>query len=81
MIDIMELICDLFYSHFVKNKIGNPVTFSKLARVFEKEMNFKFTDIYKKRDYVFKRKAIKPTEFLNELIISIKIESKNREYL
>lgn len=59
-----------------KNKIGNPVNFSELARVFEKGMNFKFVDIYKKRDDVFKRKATKLTEFLNELIIAIKIESK-----
>ena len=81
MIDIMELICGLFYSRSVKNKIGNPVNFSELARVFEKGMNFKFADIYKKRDDVFKRKATKLTEFLNELIIAIKIESKNRGYL
>lgn len=81
MIDIMELICGLFYSHSVKNKIGNPVNFSELARVFEKGINFKFADIYKKRDDVFKRKATKLTEFLNELIIAIKIESKNRGYL
>ena len=81
MIDIMELICGLFYSHSVKNKIGNPVNFSELARIFEKGMNFKFADIYKKRDDVFKRKATKLTEFLNELIIAIKIESKNRGYL
>lgn len=81
MIDIMELICGLFYSHSVRNKIGNPVNFSELARIFEKGMNFKFADIYKKRDDVFKRKATKLTEFLNELIIAIKIESKNRGYL
>lgn len=81
MIDIMELICGLFYSHSVRNKVGNPVNFSELARVFEKGMNFKFADIYKKRDDVFKRKATKLTEFLNELIIAIKIESKNRGYL
>lgn len=76
MIDIMELICGLFYSHSVRNKVGNTVNFSELARVFEKGMNFKFADIYKKRDDVFKRKATKLTEFLNELIIAIKIESK-----
>lgn len=81
MIDIMELICGLFYSHSVRNKVGNSVNFSELARVFEKGMNFKFADIYKKRDDVFKRKATKLTEFLNELIIAIKIESKNRGYL
>ena len=79
MIDIMELICGLFYSHAVRNKVGNPVNFSELTRVFEKGMNFKFADIYKKRDDVFKRKAL--TEFLNELIVAIKIESKNRGYL
>ena len=81
MIDIMELICGLFYSHSVRNKVGNTVNFSELARVFEKGMNFKFADIYEKRDDVFKRKATKLTEFLNELIIAIKIESKNRGYL
>ena len=64
-----------------KNKMGNPVNFSELVRVFEKGMNFKFADIYKKGDDVFKRKATKLTEFLNELIIAIKIESKNRGYL
>lgn len=37
-----------FYSHSVRNRIGNPVTFSDLTRVFEKGMNFKFADIYKK---------------------------------
>lgn len=71
MIDIMELICGLFYSHTVRNKIGNPVNFSELARMFEKGMNFKFADIYKKRDDVFKRKSTKLTEFLNELIVAI----------
>ena len=81
MIDIMELICGLFYSHAVRNKVGNPVNFSELTRVFDKGMNFKFADIYKKRDDVFKRKATKLTEFLNELIVAIKIESKNRGYL
>lgn len=81
MIDIMELICGLFYSHAVRNKVGNPVNFSELTRVFEKGRNFKFADIYKKRDDVFKRKATKLTEFLNELIVAIKIESKNRGYL
>ena len=81
LIDIMEVICGLFYSHSVKNKIGNPVNFSELARVFEKGMNFQFADIYKKRDDVFRRKATKLTEFLNELIVAIKIESKNRGYL
>jgi len=80
LIDIMEVICGLYYSHSVKNKIGNPVNFTELTRVFEKSLNFKFADIYKKRDDVFRRKAIKLTEFLNELIIAIKIESKNRGY-
>jgi hypothetical protein len=79
-IDIMEVICGLFYSHSVRNKTGNFVNFSDLTRVFEIGMNFKFADIYKKRDDVFKRKAAKLTEFLNELIIAIKIESKNRGY-
>lgn len=80
LIDIMELICGLFYSHSVRNKIGNPVNFSDLTRIFEKGMNFKFADIYKKRDDVFKRKPTKLTEFLSELIVAIKIESKNRGY-
>lgn len=79
-IDIMEVICGLFYSHSVKNKTGNPVNFSDLTSIFEKGLNFEFADIYKKRDDVFKRKAAKLTEFLNELIIAIKIESKNRGY-
>ena len=39
-------------------------------------MNFKFADIYKKKDDVFKRKAIKLTKFLNELIVAIKQKVK-----
>lgn len=81
LIDIMEVICGLFYSHTFRNRIGNPVNFSDLTRIFEKGMNFQFSDIYKKRDDVFRRKATKITEFLNELIVAIKIESKNRGYL
>jgi len=79
-IDIMEIICRLFYSHSVRNRAGQAVNFSDLTRVFEKGLNFQFADIYKKRDDVFKRKTTKLTEFLNELIVAIKIESKNRGY-
>ncbi len=79
-IDIMEIICGLFYSHSVRNRAGHAVNFSDLTRVFEKGLNFQFADIYKKRDDVFKRKTTKLTEFLNELIVAIKIESKNRGY-
>jgi hypothetical protein len=79
-IDIMEIICGLFYSHSVRNRAGHAVNFSDLTRVFEKGLNFQFTDMYKKRDDVFKRKTAKLTEFLNELIVAIKIESKNRGY-
>ena len=79
-IDIMEIICGLFYSHSVRNRAGHAVNFSDLTRVFEKGLNFQFADIYKKRDDVFKRKTAKLTEFLNELIVAIKIESKNRGY-
>lgn len=79
-IDVMEIICGLYYSHSVKSKTGNPINFSDLTRVFEKGLNFKFADIYKKRDDVFRRKSAKLTEFLDELIMAIKIESKNRGY-
>ncbi len=80
-IDVMEVICGLFYSNSLCTINGERINFSDLVAVFEKGFNFKFTDKYKKRDDVFCRKQSKLTEFLSELILAIKLESKNRGYL
>lgn len=37
MIDIMELICGLFYSHSVRNKVGNTVNFQNWHEYLRKE--------------------------------------------
>lgn len=80
-VDIMEIACGLFYSGVIKSVSGNIVNFADVARVFEIGFNFEFSDIYKKRDEVIKRKPMKRVEFLNRMIHAINAESKNKGYL
>lgn len=80
-VDIMEIACGLFYGDTIKSTTGNIVNFTDITRVFEVGFNFSFSDIYKKRDEVIRRKPYKRTEFLNRLIHAIDTESKNRGYL
>lgn len=80
-VDMMEIICGLFYANILQSISGNIVNFADITRVFEIGFNFDFADIYKKRDEVIKRKSSKRTEFLSRLIYAIDTESKNRGYL
>jgi hypothetical protein len=80
-VDIMEIVCGLFYAGILQSISGSIVNFADVTRVFEVGFNFDFADIYKKRDEVIKRKPSKRTEFLNRLIYAINTESKNRGYL
>lgn len=80
-VDIMEIACGLFYSGVLKSISGNIVNFADVARVFEVGFNIEFSDIYKKRDEVIKRKPVKRVAFLSKMIHAINMESKNRGYL
>lgn len=80
-VDIMEIVCGLFYSGVHKSVSGNIVNFADVARIFEVGFNLEFSDIYKKRDEVIKRKPIKRVMFLNRMIYVINVESKNKGYL
>lgn len=80
-VDIMEIACGLFYAGIIQPVSGSTVNFADITRVFEVGFNFNFSDIYKKRDEVIRRKPSKRTEFLNRLIYAINTESKDRGYL
>lgn len=79
-VDVMEVICGIFYAGMLQSISGSIVNFADVTRVFEVGFNFDFADIYKKRDEVIKRKPTKRTEFLNRLIYAINVESKNKGY-
>lgn len=80
-VDVMEVICGIFYAGMLQSISGSIVNFADVTRVFEVGFNFDFADIYKKREEVIKRKPSKRTEFLNRLIYAINVESKNKGYL
>ena len=52
--DVMENICGLYYLNSINGIDGKNIPFSMLANDFELLFNFKFADIYKKRDEVLK---------------------------
>lgn len=62
-IDIMEIVCGLYYLKCITTVDGKEIHFSDLATAFEKLFNIKFGDIYKKEEAVIKRKQPKVTEF------------------
>lgn len=80
-VDIMEIVCGLFYGDMIESTTGSTVNFTDVTNVFEVGFNFNFADIYKKRDEVIKRKPSKRTEFLSKLIYIIDTESRNKGYL
>ena len=79
-VDIMEIVCGLYYLKCVTTVDGKEIHFSDLASAFEKLFNIKFSDIYKKEEAVIKRKPIKITEFLDRLKAAIIQKSKNEGY-
>lgn len=81
IIDIMELVCGLFYVTDGLVRIDHKEIFlSDVARIFEKMFNVNFGDIYKKEIAVIKRKPIKITEFLDRLKAAIIQKSKDEGY-
>lgn len=79
-IDIMEIVCGLYYLKCTTTVDGKEIHFSDLANAFEKLFNIKFGDIYKKEEAVIKRKPIKITEFLDRLKAAIIQRSKDEGY-
>ena len=62
IIDIMELVCGIFYIKDGIIRIDNKDIFlSDISRIFEKMFNISFGDIYKKEISVIKRKPTKIT--------------------
>lgn len=79
-IDIMEIVCGLYYLKCITTVDGKEIHFSDLATAFEKLFNIKFGDIYKKEEAVIKRKQPKVTEFLDRLKAAIIRKSKDEGY-
>lgn len=79
--DVMENICGLYYSNSINGIDGKNIPFSMLANGFELLFNFKFADIYKKRDEVLKRKPDKRTGFLSRISMAISQKSKENGFL
>lgn len=79
-IDIMEIVCGLYYLKCITTVDGKEIHFSDLATAFEKLFNIKFGDIYKKEEAVIKRKQPKVTEFLDRLKTAIIQKGKDEGY-
>lgn len=79
-IDIMEIVCGLYYLKCITTVDGKEIHFSDLATAFEKLFNIKFGDIYKKEEALIKRKQPKVTEFLDRLKAAIIQKSKDEGY-
>ena len=78
IIDIMELVCGIFYIKDGIIRIDNKDIFlSDISRIFEKMFNINFGDIYKKEIAVIKRKPTKITDFLDRLKLAIIKKSKD----
>ena len=80
IIDIMELVCGIFYIKDGIIRIDNKDIFlSDISRIFEKMFNISFGDIYKKEIAVIKRKPTKITDFLDRLKLAIIKKSKDNQ--
>lgn len=79
-IDIMEIVCGLYYLKCITTVDGKEIHFSDLATAFEKLFNIKFGDIYKKEEALIKRKQPKVTEFLDRLKTAIIQKGKDEGY-
>ena len=81
IIDIMELVCGIFYIKDGIIRIDNKDIFlSDISHIFEKMFNISFGDIYKKEISVIKRKPTKITDFLDRLKLAIIKKSKDNGY-
>jgi len=81
IIDIMELVCGVFYVSDGITRVDNKEIFlSDIAHTFERIFNVSFGNIYKKEIAVIKRKPTKITEFLDRLKAAIIQKSKDEGY-
>ena len=81
IIDIMELVCGVFYvSDGIIRADNKDIFLSDIARTFERMFNVSFGNIYKKEIAVIKRKPTKITEFLDRLKTAIIQKSKDEGY-
>lgn len=79
-VDIMENICGYHYINAITTLDGKEASLNQLTNGFERLFNFKFADIYKKRDEVIKRKSNKLTGFLDKMKAKIMKMSKDKGY-
>lgn len=79
-VDVMENICGYYYTKGITALDGQSISFSQLTNGFEFLFNFKFADIYKKREEVLKRKPNKRTGFLTQMTAAIIQESREQGY-
>lgn len=81
LIDIMELVCGLFYLTGGVFRLDRKELFlTDVARMFEKLFNISFGGIHKKEEAVIKRKPEKMTDFLDRLKAVIIQKSKEKGY-
>lgn len=80
LIHIMELVSGLFLSKRVQYQNGKSAHLTDLGKGFEWLFNIKLGDYHQKHEDVIKRKPVKLTEFLNELVTLIRKEHENKGY-
>lgn len=80
LIDLMELVCGLFYTLGIFRFDRKELFLTDVARIFEKMFNISFGDIHKKEEAVIKRKPAKIIEFLDRLKAVIIQKSKDEGY-
>ncbi|MCC8145936.1 MAG: hypothetical protein LIO93_05745 [Bacteroidales bacterium] len=79
-VDIMEVIAGFFYLAGIKTSDGKSVSLSRLTNRFERFLNFRISDVYKKEEEVLQRLPIKRTGFLDKLKSLIHKKSSNKGY-
>lgn len=79
-IDIMEVIVGLFYLPGIKTSDAKAVSLNRLINRFEHFLNFRISDVYKKKEEVLQRLPEKRTGFLDKLKGLIHKKSRDKGY-
>lgn len=79
-VDIMEVIVGLFYLAGIKTPDGKTVSLNRLTKRFERFLNFRISDTYKKEEEVLQRLPTKRTGFLDKLKSLIHKKSSDKGY-
>lgn len=79
-VDIMEVIVGLFYLVGIKTSDGKSVSLNRLTNRFERFLNFRISDTYKKEEEVLQRLPAKRTGFLDKLKSLIHKKSSDKGY-